>query len=126
MWVLCSSFFRTYIDEQNFGTKPQIGQLIMCKVQRCSFFGCLFRWVIFLTSGIYLQKQNSTDGVSSAPFHMGVISGNLWLQYGLLKGDQVSILFESLLFLVSNLVTPFFQNSLWKVFFIVRLLQTVC
>ncbi|VDD87217.1 unnamed protein product [Enterobius vermicularis] len=47
-----------------------------------------------------ISKQNSTDGVSSAPFHMGVISGNLWLQYGLLKGDQTKseahLLFKSI------------------------------
>uniref|UniRef100_A0A0N5AFT7 Sugar transporter SWEET n=1 Tax=Syphacia muris TaxID=451379 RepID=A0A0N5AFT7_9BILA len=35
-----------------------------------------------------IKKQNSSTGISSAPFHMGVISGSLWLQYGLLKGDS--------------------------------------
>lgn len=36
-----------------------------------------------------LQRKGTTDGISSAPFHLGFISGSFWLQYGILKNDKV-------------------------------------
>ncbi|VDN18806.1 unnamed protein product [Gongylonema pulchrum] len=36
-----------------------------------------------------IKIQGTTDGISSAPFHMGFVSGQLWLQYGLLRQDKI-------------------------------------
>lgn len=38
-----------------------------------------------------IRNQGTTDGISSGPFHMGFISGQLWLQYGLLRNDKTVI-----------------------------------
>uniref|UniRef100_A0A9J2Q7Y1 Sugar transporter SWEET1 n=1 Tax=Ascaris lumbricoides TaxID=6252 RepID=A0A9J2Q7Y1_ASCLU len=35
-----------------------------------------------------LQKHGSTEDIGSAPFHMGFVSGFLWLHYGILKEDR--------------------------------------
>lgn len=37
------------------------------------------------------QSQRTTNGISSTPFHTGFLSGQLWLQYGLLRHDKVFI-----------------------------------
>ncbi|KHN74721.1 Sugar transporter SWEET1 [Toxocara canis] len=34
-----------------------------------------------------IKKRGSTEGIGSAPFHMGFVSGFLWLHYGVVKGD---------------------------------------
>ncbi|KAK6101934.1 Sugar efflux transporter for intercellular exchange family protein [Brugia pahangi] len=38
-----------------------------------------------------IRSQGTTNGISSAPFHTGFLSGQLWLQYGLLKHDKVVV-----------------------------------
>uniref|UniRef100_A0A1I8EH83 Sugar transporter SWEET n=1 Tax=Wuchereria bancrofti TaxID=6293 RepID=A0A1I8EH83_WUCBA len=43
------------------------------------------------TFAIGTTSQGTTNGISSAPFHTGFLSGQLWLQYGLLKHDKVVV-----------------------------------
>ncbi|VDK66343.1 unnamed protein product [Onchocerca ochengi] len=42
-----------------------------------------------------IKSQGTTDGISSAPFHMGFLSGQLWLQYGLLRNDKTVVCVNS-------------------------------
>ncbi|KAM3723778.1 Sugar transporter SWEET1 [Dirofilaria immitis] len=42
-----------------------------------------------------IRSQGTTDGISSAPFHTGFLSGQLWLQYGLLRNDETIICVNS-------------------------------
>ncbi|VDN90143.1 unnamed protein product, partial [Brugia pahangi] len=60
----------------------------------------------FIANYELFQSQGTTNGISSAPFHTGFLSGQLWLQYGLLKHDKVfnrciRLLFMEVIFLMS-------------------------
>ncbi|MCP9259274.1 Sugar transporter SWEET [Dirofilaria immitis] len=52
-------------------------------------------FLIFLYYLLILRSQGTTDGISSAPFHTGFLSGQLWLQYGLLRNDETIICVNS-------------------------------
>ncbi|VDN06406.1 unnamed protein product [Thelazia callipaeda] len=63
-----------------------------------SFFAIVTTVCLFLT-GLEIcwriKSKRTTDGVSSAPFHMGFVSGQLWLQYGLLRENKTIITVNS-------------------------------
>uniref|UniRef100_A0A915PAV7 Sugar transporter SWEET n=1 Tax=Setaria digitata TaxID=48799 RepID=A0A915PAV7_9BILA len=43
-----------------------------------------------------IRSRGTTDGISPTPFHTGFISGQLWLQYGLLRHDEIVISVNSM------------------------------
>ncbi|VDK67851.1 unnamed protein product [Litomosoides sigmodontis] len=43
-----------------------------------------------------IWSQGTTNGISSAPFHTGLLSGQLWLQYGLLRHNEAIIYVNSI------------------------------
>ncbi|EFO19873.1 MtN3/saliva family protein [Loa loa] len=55
------------------------------------------------TFAIGTASQGTTNGISSAPFHTGFLSGQLWLQYGLLRHDKAVICVNSVAALLYSL-----------------------
>uniref|UniRef100_A0A0R3RQ23 Sugar transporter SWEET n=1 Tax=Elaeophora elaphi TaxID=1147741 RepID=A0A0R3RQ23_9BILA len=42
-----------------------------------------------------IRSRGTTNGISSTPFHTGFVSGQLWLQYGLLRHEKAVIYVNS-------------------------------
>ncbi|KAL4002868.1 Sugar efflux transporter for intercellular exchange family protein [Acanthocheilonema viteae] len=50
-----------------------------------------------------IRSQRTTNGISSTPFHTGFLSGQLWLQYGLLRHNEIIICVNSVAALLYSL-----------------------
>ncbi|CAG9534329.1 unnamed protein product [Cercopithifilaria johnstoni] len=50
-----------------------------------------------------IWSQGTTNGISSAPFHTGFLSGQLWLQYGFLRHNKTMICVNSVAALLYSL-----------------------